>query len=987
MKAWGIICCIVAGCWNSGAYAAIEKIENAAVRVAFDLADGTYAVTDKQAGLVCIRGAHAEVGEWSTADAAYARTAQIEKTADELGTAQTLAVTCAAEGKPTLLLEFRIYENAPQVVVRGGWKNTGAEAFCVKRFRPMAGGVAFEGGDWREVRTLTSQSGGNEPHVSHASRAESANDLLLTLKRDGVRRSLVLGALKTSEFTKWAATRPGGAERRCAELAKALPGCRLASYLDCGATDENDTRKTAGSALSITLAQGKPYVFHSDAAAEPLATVVFDDKAVRFGVGGLNPANRYVLGFSWWDANGDHRRGRVTATGKNGQTAVLADSLALPSQEGPSEYAFLLPSDVCADGCLELTFANNTNAPNMVVSEVWLWEKEGKADVRPTWSAEGRAVCENSGENDAAEPLLEARDPVGRRTDPGETCMPEDSFYVDVVTADPFEALERYAWQLRKATHAAPNLYDFPTVCAWYAGVWHTRGAQNHPEKSTYQINTSAGLVGEANEIRKCGFLHYARAAVRLVPDNYTPENPQGWWDDEHWRLHGLYTQPCETSAKLGAAMHAQGCLAFTYIQPTTWNTNVGLCHAFCAAHPDWLIGGDPNRCLDLSKPAVQDYMRSRFAALRGNIDGLMVDYCDELWHRQLSAGGFADPKRTAAACYRLFFEMIREGIGPQARIHERCIGNPNNDLLLGIVDSQRTSGDTDKISPGLVSRSGLRWYKNRVVLSYDMDSKELTTGWKDKDWKGTDRDGRRMLLTMAYVAASRLLTANSFRDLSVETLHDLSRTFPYPTEPACSARPVDAFVCDGCPRVYNLAVAPGWHQLTLFNTARPCRETTFAVPLSGEPVSGALGLDPTKTYYVYDFWNDCLAAKLRGSDVLVQDLRPGEARMLSVHEAKAVPQFIATDRHVMQGALDLVVRPVWNGQTKTLSGTSRVAAGDPYRVILACNGYAPVSAAAHGGSVALGGIDERTGLTALTLRSADQDRDVVWSVAFKTDE
>jgi hypothetical protein len=155
---------------------------------------------------------------------------------------------------------------------------------------------------------------------------------------------------------------------------------------------------------------------------------------------------------------------------------------------------------------------------------------------------------------------LEGYDPIGRLVDPGETYLPADSFYLDAGTANPFEALEQYGRALREATGAKPNVYDFPTVCAWYAGVWKTGGAQDHPDKSAYKINTSAGLVEEAQKIKASGFLNYSRAAVRLVPDNYTEYNPQGWWDDKHWQHHGLYTAPYETSEKLGKGMHENGC-------------------------------------------------------------------------------------------------------------------------------------------------------------------------------------------------------------------------------------------------------------------------------------------------------------------------------------------------------------------------------------------------------------------------------------------
>jgi hypothetical protein len=534
---------------------------------------------------------------------------------------------------------------------------------------------------------------------------------------------------------------------------------------------------------------------------------------------------------------------------------------------------------------------------------------------------------------------------------------------VDVGTANPFEALERYGRELRIATGARPNPYDFPTVCAWYAGVWRTPEEQGDPTKSIYKINTSAGMVGEAEVIKKTGFLNYSRAAVRLVPDSYTEMNPQGWWDDTHWQRHGYYTAPYETSAKLGEGMHSNGCLAFTYIQPMIQPPNFKhlLSRDFREAHPGWLINQrlDTFYNLDYSLPVVQDYMRSTFGALRGNLDGLMVDYADQLWlallygrspDPRLSRSTYeniplgdqpaaalpADPKLTATGFYRRFFSLLRQGLGPDARIHERAMEQPNNDLTLGIVDSQRTALDTDRISPDQVSRSGLRWYKNRSVLAYDMDSKELNQAWKIGGWTGSDQDGRRMLLTMAYVAASRLLLANSFRDLSPEILCDLERTFPYPIEPR-SARPVDAFTHPGWPRVYDFAVTPDWHQVTLFNNTLPTREESIAVPLAGDPADGALGLDPLQDYYIYDFWNDQFVGRLKGTATLRQSLRPGEARMLSIRKVMPHPQVLSTNRHLMQGHLDLV-NVKWDGTR--LTGKANVVAGEPFKIVIALNGF-----------------------------------------------
>lgn len=785
----------------AAAIACAQTLQNEAARMDFDLKTGTFSLSMPPAAAPAIRNARATVEGWASTDAGYQRRiAQLTK--------DRLLIECARAGAPTLLLECTLHPAF--VELRTGLKNTTGQPLRVKKYWPLAGGVPFPGEPWTDVRTLDAPSGANQPSVTGSAVRSSANNLLLTFKQAGQRRSLVLGALATADFTKWAHTLPFAA--------------------------------TAGQTLTGTVTAG-----------------------------------------------------------------------------------------------------------------------------------------------------LEAYDPIGRLVDPGETYLPADSFYLAAGTANPFEALEQYGRALREATGAKPNVYDFPTVCAWYAGVWKTGGAQDHPDKSAYKINTSSGLVEEAQKMKASGFLNYSRAAVRLVPDSYTEDNPQGWWDDAHWQKHGYFTAPYETSAKLGQGMHDAGCLAFTYIQPQIQFPKAGkrISRDFREAHPAWLLNKEVGRNLDGSLPQVQDYVRSRFNALRGNIDGFMVDYCDELWMSALyghapeerlgktpwetvdpadPAVRLADSKMTASAVYRTFFNSLRQGIGPEARIHERSLIQPNNELTLGLVDSYRTALDTDKITPDLVSRSGLRWYKNRVVIAYDMDSKELTSAWKVGGWTGTDQDGRRMLLTMAYVAASRLLLANSFRDLKPEVLYDLERAFPYPTE-ARSARPVDAFTHTGWPRVYDFAVAPDWHQVTLFNNTLPTREETITVALAGDTADGALGLDPGQDYYVYDFWNDCLVGKFKGTDMLKQTLRPGEARMLSIRKVEQNPQVLSTNRHLMQGHLDLA-DVKWDGHR--LIGKAKVVAGEPFGIVIALNGRQPENLQPS----------EDGRLAVLTLEQAT-NQTVEWSVNF----
>ncbi|MCX6928378.1 MAG: hypothetical protein NT154_34990, partial [Verrucomicrobia bacterium] len=368
-SALAVLCFALAPAASVAVENRVAAIENSRVRVAYHLTTGTFDVVDRLTSEAIIQGGHTDIAGWSDRATNRVRKARSTTGVDELGRARRLVIESVASGQPTLLAEFSLNgETNTFVVLRAGLKNTTSTPIRVKSFQPLADGRIFPGSGWSEVRTLNGDSSCTQPRVTAERFRSSANELLLTLKQDGRRRSLVLGALNTADFTKWARTMAGG---------------------------DIDSR-----------------------------SVVTD--------------------------------ARLATDRTNGQPGIP-------------------------------TGATDADAKQPVVAS------------------------------------LEGYDPVGRLVEPGETYLPDDSFYLDAGTPDPFAALEQYGQQLRAATHAQPNLYDFPTVCAWYAGVWKTEGAQNHPEKSTYRINTSSGLVEEAGKIKACGFLNYSRAAVRLVPDNYTP--------------------------------------------------------------------------------------------------------------------------------------------------------------------------------------------------------------------------------------------------------------------------------------------------------------------------------------------------------------------------------------------------------------------------------------------------------------------------------
>jgi hypothetical protein len=477
------------------------------------------------------------------------------------------------------------------------------------------------------------------------------------------------------------------------------------------------------------------------------------------------------------------------------------------------------------------------------------------------------------------------------------------------------------------------------------------------------------------------------------------PNNQQGWWDDKHWQRedtdrhvsqNGRYVKPFETTEKWGKAVTALGGIPLTYIQTSYRSEDYAKAfpghmlfnqqyawkgqpvdtegEIFTTWEKTWTRNGSVVWGYDYTDPDFLAHMGGVYANLKaGGIKGLMFDYPES---GRAKAGGMEDDSSTMAAAYRRIFQLAHDGLGSDSYLDERNM-EFGSDVTLGVVDSMRTENDTDDFDGTTVTRCGLRWYKNRVLVSHDTDSKNLAR------LQG-NRDHVRAVLTMAYVVTGRLLLANSFAQLSPETFHDLTRTFPYHTS-AKSARPVDAFVSDS-PAVYDFEVNPGWHQVTFFN-ADKSSPRAVGIDLSGPQVNGALGLNADREYYCFDFWNHRFIGKQKGDTRLEQQLRPGEARMISVRECLQRPQVLSTDRHVMQGYLDLQ-REQWDESQRVLTGVSKIVGGDPYTVTLALNGHSLGKLECANPKVATRLSPPSNGIVEFSL-TGPENATVEWTVSF----
>ena len=604
---------------------------------------------------------------------------------------------------------------------------------------------------------------------------------------------------------------------------------------------------------------------------------------------------------------------------------------------------------------------------------------------------------------------ITAEDAVGKRVDPGSTYLSEDRFYLDGLTKNPFEALETYAENSRAARQINLNYYTFPSVCMWFLSVTHF-GADASSENST------VGAVQEMQRIQESGFLDYSPVAIRLVPDNYEQNNEQGWWDDEHWQRHGRayrcvvdhhYKKPYETTKKWAHKILEMGGIPLTYFQPGIRSEDYAL------AFPDHMLYnesqrfirkdkrpiGDPHTLMgiggisdllnpddwidgwgklyaesyDYSDPDYLKHWRDVNINLHtGGVKGVFYDYPSRAYAQR---GGFEDRYITALNAYQNVFRIPHEILGSNAYLQERLgIGS---DATHEFVNSVRTEGDTNVITTRILNKAANRWYKNRLLTNYDMDGKALVEAGHGEHRYNIGSTQRKSILTLSYAVSGRLLLTESFSKFSKDVLYDLSRVFPFHSS-TLSARPLHTF-SGGMP-VLDFPISDNWHQVILYNDSDSEKE--FSTPLSGNTASGALGLDAQESYYLYDFWNDDFIGRIDGKEAIIQVVLPGEARMISVHAVQEIPQWISTNRHLLQGYVDLVEKPAWNSENSSLSGVSSVIGEEPYIITFALNGYHPESVKLKGAKATISVRKDNPNLADLVIRSG-KNMEANWKVLF----
>ena len=280
-----------------------------------------------------------------------------------------------------------------------------------------------------------------------------------------------------------------------------------------------------------------------------------------------------------------------------------------------------------------------------------------------------------------------------------------------------------------------------------------------------------------------------------------------------------------------------------------------------------------------------------------------------------LAAELYYDPTVSSAQAYRKGLEIMRKAAGDKCHILECGPGA----TTIGLIDSMRleadvnygysnTAWETYFVHPACsASAAAKRYYFHNRTWTNDVDHVCMDL---------LNNQQSEAVATLIAMSGGNMISGDRLTQLDEYKLDILKKITPSLGE---AAKPVDLFD-DEVQSVFALKIekpvspiVAGWTVAAFFNS-------NLAQPIERKFSLQRLWLDPKKTYLAFDFWKQQFVGEVTGEIKLT--IQSGSVVLLTLHEKSGRPQFISTDRHVMQGALEIEYVS-WDENTKTISGTS----------------------------------------------------------------
>lgn len=383
------------------------------------------------------------------------------------------------------------------------------------------------------------------------------------------------------------------------------------------------------------------------------------------------------------------------------------------------------------------------------------------------------------------------------------------------------------------------------------------------------------------------------------------------------------------------------------------------------------------NLIVDGSVPAAVDTLvRPIYRALRGQgWDYFKLDALRHLRYEGYNAHAahFARKGVGRVEAFRAYVRAVREEVGRDAFLLA-CWGiRPE---LVGLVDGCRLGTDG-------FSFAGLAQYNsfNNVVWRNDPDHIELS-----------DQEAWRSSMVTSLTGSAFLLTDKPER-YATPFVEPAKRSAPvlmtvpgqlYDVDPSRSAAlaQADTEVSGRDPKPFDAGLEPIAHLYAL-EINRPF-ESWLVLGRTGGVFEripfDELGLDGSKEYLVFEFWEKRFYGSFAGSFVPGSIPSRFNSQVFIIRERVARPQLAATSRHITGGGVDVSEMGWRDG---VLSGTSTGVAGDPYDLYVTVPPGFAFSKAECGGAPP-SQVAPAAGLVVVSCRPMAGER-FVWDVTFTT--
>jgi len=339
--------------------------------------------------------------------------------------------------------------------------------------------------------------------------------------------------------------------------------------------------------------------------------------------------------------------------------------------------------------------------------------------------------------------------------------------------------------------------------------------------------------------------------------------------------------------------------------------------------------------CIDMTNPQSQEYLHqivNRLSREWGyeyfKMDGLWAGTgTDMRYHNnEYKDDGLGKPLRfdpmvTPIEAYRKGLEVVRDAAGDDVFFLGCCMIQNQRTFggSFGRLDAMRVGPDNGTSKDQLIRGpmfSTRYYFLNKRVWHNDPDPMYFRPT--------ISLDSAKIVATWVTLSGALGASSEDYYNLPQGRLDVLKRTMPSHTSK--ESRPLD-FMQSEVSYSWILKDDSSGVQRMILGHYNWDKEKTKTI----ETKLSKIGLDSTKQYIGFDYWNNKFIAPFSGS--IKSALSPFSCRDIAIYPVKDHPQLISTSRHITQGIVD-VNKESWSRSQLKL--TCNVIANESYEMCVA---------------------------------------------------